>query len=42
MRILFIFIKRKKRCFNRKKQENVEIRLMYKLFKIKTVRVCLQ
>ena len=29
-------------CFDKKKQKNVEMRLMYKLFKIEIVRVCLQ
>ena len=29
-------------CFNKKEQENVEMRLMYELFKIEIVRVCLQ
>ena len=36
------FNERKKICFNKKKQKNVEMRLMYKLFKIEIVRVCLQ
>ena len=29
-------------CFNKEKQKNVEMRLIYKLFKIKIVCVCLQ
>ena len=29
-------------CFDKKEQKNVKMRLMYKLFKIKIVRVCLQ
>ena len=29
-------------CFDKKKQKNVEMRLMYKLFKIEIARVCLQ
>ena len=36
------FNKRKKMCFDRKGQKNVEMRLMYKLFKIEIARVCLQ
>ena len=36
------FNKRKKMCFDRKEQKDVEMRLMYKLFKIEIVRVCLQ
>ena len=36
------FNKRKKMCFDKEKQKNVEMRLMYKLFKIETARVCLQ
>ena len=36
------FNKRKKICFNKKEQKNAEMRLMYKLFKIKIIRVCLQ
>ena len=36
------FNERKKMCFNKKEQKNAEMRLMYKLFKIKIVRVCLQ
>ena len=36
------FNKRKKMCFDKKEQRNVEMRLMYKLFKIEIVRVCLQ
>ena len=36
------FNERKKMCFNKEKQKNVEMRLMYKLFKIKIARVCLQ
>ena len=29
-------------CFDKKKQKNVEMRLIYKLFKIEIARVCLQ
>ena len=29
-------------CFDEKEQKNVEIHLMYKLFKVKITRVCLQ
>ena len=29
-------------CFDKEKQRNVEMRLIYKLFKIEIVRVCLQ
>ena len=29
-------------CFDKKKQKNVEMYLIYKLFKIEIVRVCLQ
>ena len=29
-------------CFDKEKQKNVEMRLMYKLFKIEIARVCLQ
>ena len=36
------FNKRKKMCFDRKKQKNVEMRLIYKLFKIEIAFVCLQ
>ena len=36
------FNEQKKMCFDRKEQKNVEMRLMYKLFKIETARVCLQ
>ena len=36
------FNERKRMCFNKEKQKNVEMRLMYKLFKIETARVCLQ
>ena len=36
------FNKRKRMCFDKKEQKNVEMRLMYKLFKIKSTRVCLQ
>ena len=39
---LIHFNERKKMCFDRKEQRNVEMRLMYKLFKIEIVRVCLQ
>ena len=36
------FNERKRMCFDRKEQRNVEMRLMYKLFKIEIARVCLQ
>ena len=36
------FNERKKMCFDKKEQKNVEMRLMYKLFKIEITRVCLQ
>ena len=36
------FNERKRMCFNKKKQENVEMHLIYKLFKIEIARVCLQ
>ena len=39
---LIHFNKRKKMCFDKEKQENVEMRLMYKLFKVEVARVCLQ
>ena len=29
-------------CFNKERQKNAEIHLMYKLFKIEITRVCLQ
>ena len=29
-------------CFDKKEQKSVEMRLMYKLFKVEIVRVCLQ
>ena len=36
------FNERKRMCFDKEKQKNVEMHLMYKLFKIEIVRVCLQ
>ena len=36
------FNKRRKMCFNKKKQKDAKMRLMYDLFKTKTIRVCLQ
>ena len=36
------FNERKRMCFNKKEQKNVEMRLMYELFKTEIVRVCLQ
>ena len=36
------FNERKRMCFNKKEQKNVEMRLMYELFKIKIARVYLQ
>ena len=36
------FNERKRICFDKKKQKNIEMRLMYKLFKIKVAHVCLQ
>ena len=29
-------------CFDKEEQKNIEIRLIYKLFKIEIARVCLQ
>ena len=39
---LIHFNEQKRMCFNRKKQKNVEMRLIYNLFKTEIVRVCLQ
>ena len=39
---LIHFNERKRMCFDKEKQKDVEMRLMYKLFKIEIVRVCLQ
>ena len=39
---LIHFNERKRMCFNRKEQKNVEMRLMYNLFKTEIARVCLQ
>ena len=39
---LIHFNERKRMCFNKEEQRNAEMRLMYKLFKIEIVRVCLQ
>ena len=39
---LIHFNERKKMCFNKKEQKSVEMRLMYKLFKIEIARVYLQ
>ena len=36
------FNERKRMCFDKKEQKGVEMRLMYKLFKIEIARVCLQ
>ena len=36
------FNERKRMCFDKEKQKNNEMYLMYKLFKTKVVRVCLQ
>ena len=36
------FNERKKMCFDKKKQKNIEMRLKYILFKAKIVYVCLQ
>ena len=36
------FNERKKMCFDKKEQRNVEMRLIYKLFKVEIARVCLQ
>ena len=36
------FNERKRMCFDKEKQKDVEMRLMYKLFKIEITRVCLQ
>ena len=39
---LIHFNKRKKICFNKKRQKNIEIYLMYKLYKAKVVYIYLQ
>ena len=39
---LIYFNKRKRMCFNKKKQKNIKMHLMYKLFKAKTAHICLQ
>ena len=39
---LIHFNERKKMCFDKKEQKNVEMRLMYELFKVEITRVCLQ
>ena len=36
------FNERKRMCFNKEKQKNIEMRLMYKLFKAEIACVCLQ
>ena len=36
------FNERKKMCFDKEEQKNVEMRLMYELFKTEIARVCLQ
>ena len=36
------FNERRRTCFDRKKQKDAKMRLMYDLFKAKTARVCLQ
>ena len=36
------FNERRKMCFNKKEQKDAKMRLMYNLFKTKTVHVCLQ
>ena len=36
------FNERKRMCFDKEEQKDVEMRLMYKLFKTKIARVCLQ
>ena len=36
------FNERKRMCFDKEGQKNAEMHLIYKLFKIKTARVCLQ
>ena len=36
------FNERKRMCFDKEKQKDVKMRLMYKLFKIEIARVCLQ
>ena len=36
------FNERKKMCFDKEKQKDIEMRLIYKLFKAKIARVCLQ
>ena len=39
---LIHFNERRRMCFDRKKQKNAKMHLMYDLFKTKTARVCLQ
>ena len=39
---LIHFNERKKMCFDKKEQKNIEMRLIYKLFKTEIARVCLQ
>ena len=39
---LIDFNERRRMCFNKKKQKDAKMRLMYDLFKAKTARVCLQ
>ena len=36
------FNERKRMCFDKEKQKNVKMRLMYELFKVEVARVCLQ
>ena len=36
------FNERKRMCFDKKEQKSIEMHLIYKLFKIKIFRVCLQ
>ena len=36
------FNERRRMCFDREEQKNTKMRLIYDLFKTKTVRVCLQ
>ena len=39
---LIHFNERKRMCFDKERQESVEMRLMYELFRIEVARVCLQ
>ena len=39
---LIHFNERKRMCFDKEEQKNIEMRLMYELFKVEIARVCLQ